>query len=278
MYFRKLPIVLAACVLASAPAIGCKKSGEKQPDPSDKGGAGDPAGDSDTTPAPSGPSGTISGTITLDGEPPEMPLLQRGSDGFCDKTEMRAETVVVGEGGGLQNALVRIAPGQLDATVPESPVVVDQVECMYRPRVQGGMRGQMLEVKNSDQTMHNVKARRLPWGETRDTDTLFNRAQPKNSPPLKGALHESDIYKLSCDSHGWMKGYVIVGDTPYYATSSADGTFTIANVPVGEHELQVWHEYYGVKTGKAVVEAGKSVTVDFTFDAEADKPASAGGE
>jgi hypothetical protein len=273
-------VLLAALAVAFAPA--CKKnrggdhadktdeSGEQQgPDVTD-GAAG-------TSKAPDGPTGTISGTIRLTGTPPEMPVLQRGSDSFCAQKEMRAETVVVGEGGALANTLVRVAPGAVPGWVPDTTVVVDQRDCMYRPRVQGAVRGQKLQVKNSDGTMHNVNARRLPWGERRDTETLFNRGQPKGSAPLEGKIRDADIMKLKCDSHGWMQGYVVVGDNPYHATSGADGHFAIDKAPVGTYEVQAWHEMYGIKTAKVTVEEGKTATVDFTYDVEKDKPASAGG-
>lgn len=271
---------LVALVAAAAMAAGCKKTGDDEP--SGRGGegtatpaAGDATGQESGPPA--GPTGAITGRVTLTGTPPEMPALQRGSDPFCARKEMRAETVVVGAGGGLGNTLVRIAPGAAPAWVPSAPIVVDQSDCMYRPRVQGAVKGQVLKVKNSDGTMHNVNARRLPWGERRDTETLFNRGQPAGSPDLEGAIRDQDIMKLKCDSHGWMQGYVVVGDHPYHATSGADGAFTIAKAPAGTYDLQVWHEYYGIKTMPVTVAEGQSATVDVAYDAEKDRPASAGG-
>ena len=272
-------LLLAALAVALVHAPACKK-GKKSADQADKAtepAAGDGAASSDSANAPKGPTGTISGRVTLTGTPPEMPVLQRGADAFCAQKEMRAETVVVGEGGGLANTLVRIAPGAVPGWIPDKPVVVDQIDCMYRPRVQGAVRGQKLQVRNGDGTMHNVNARRLPWGSRRDTETLFNRGQPKGSPPLEGAIRDGDIMKLKCDSHGWMQGYVVVGDSPYHATSGGDGRFTIEKAPVGSYEIQAWHEMYGIKTAKVTVEEGKAATVDFAYDAEKDKPASAGG-
>jgi hypothetical protein len=274
--------LLAALAVALAPA--CKKDrggdrADKTTEPADPATGGDDTGDQagGSSEAPAGPTGTISGVVKLAGTPPEMPLLQRGSDSFCAQKEMRAETVVVGAGGALANTLVRVAPGAVPGWVPDTAVVVDQQDCMYRPRVQGAVRGQRLQVKNSDGTMHNVNARRLPWGERRDTETLFNRGQPKGSPPLEGKIRDGDIMKLKCDSHGWMQGYVVVGDNPYHATSAADGRFTIEKAPVGTYELQAWHEMYGIKTATVTVEEGKTATADFAYDAEKDRPASAGG-
>jgi hypothetical protein len=256
-------------------APSAEETGARQPGAPGAPGPNDETGGESRPPA--GPTGTITGTVKLTGAPPEMPLLQRGSDGFCARKEMHAETVLTGTGGALVNALVRIEPGAVPAWVPSEPVVVDQVDCMYRPRVQGGVRGQTLEVRNSDGTAHNVNARRLPWGERRDVDTIFNRGQPAGSPPLTGPIRDGDILKLKCDSHGWMQGYVVVGDNPYFAATGEDGRFAIENAPVGTYTLQSWHEYYGVKTQTVTVnEDGATASVDFTYDAEKDRPAQAG--
>jgi len=267
----------ALAVVALAPA--CKKSrsddgaAAEVTEPEAEGaGAADPKHPSAPPP---GPVGTIHGTVKLVGAPPEMPLLQRGADAVCARKEMHAETVQVADGA-LANALVRIAPGAVPGWVPPRPVVVDQVDCMYRPRVQGGVRGQVLEVKNSDPTSHNVNARRLAWGERRDTETIFNRGQAAGSPPISGEIRDDDILKLKCDQHGWMQGYVVVSDNPYFSTSGADGQFTIEKAPVGTYTLQIWHEYYGIKTHEVTVADGKTAEVDFSYDAEKDRPARTG--
>lgn len=267
-------------VAAGAASAACKPSAEApRHDEQDEPSAAAPAAGAGAAPAagpsapPPGPTGTIRGTIKLSGAPPEMPLLQRGADAVCARKEMHAETVLVGPDGGLQNALVRIAPGAVPGWVPPKPVVVDQIDCMYRPRVQGGVRGQTIEVRNSDDTSHNVNARRLAWGERRDTDTIFNRGQAAGSPPIESPIRDEEILKLKCDQHGWMHGYVVVSDNPYFATTGQDGAFTIEKAPAGTYQVQIWHEYYGVKTQEVTVADGGTAAVDITYDAEKDRPA-----
>ncbi len=225
--------------------------------------------------APTGPSGTITGTIRLEGKAPEMPLLRRGSDPACDNGELRAETIVVDGKGGLANALVRIKPGTVPAFTPTEPIVVDQSDCMYRPRVSGGVRGQTVEVLNSDKTTHNVHARHLPMGERKSTDTLVNRAQP-SGVAMSFELGDEPVAKLKCDYHAWMQGFVVVSDNPYFAVTKADGSFSLEGAPAGEQTLEVWHEFYGVKEAKVVVKADESVAFDASFDAEDDNPMATG--
>jgi hypothetical protein len=50
---------------------------------------------------------------------------------------------------------------------------------------------------------------------------------------------------VTCNIHPWMKAWLLVRPNPYAAVSKADGTFEIPGVPVGEVELQFWHEKAG---------------------------------
>lgn len=220
---------------------------------------------------PEGPTGSIKGTVTIVGEVPEMPLLRRGSDPVCDNGEMRAETILVGDGGALANVLVRIKPGTVAAWTPSEPVVVDQTDCMYRPRVQGGVRGQRVEIRNGDKTTHNVHARHLPLGRRQAVDTIMNRAQPAGVS-MSFELGDEPVAKLKCDYHGWMQGYIVVSDHPYFGVSGPDGSFALTDVPVGEHEVEIWHEFYGMKSATVSVEKDGSATLDVQYDAVKDDP------
>ena len=42
-----------------------------------------------------------------------------------------------------------------------------------------------------------------------------------------------------------MKGYVLPRDNPYAVISGQDGVFKLDKLPVGELEIQVWHEKAG---------------------------------
>src|SRR5262245_186286 len=93
-------------------------------------------------------SGSITGVVKLTGTPPVMELTKRQADPFCAKTPMKEEDVIVGAGGGLKNVLVRISKGVTGAyPAPATAAVVDQSACMYRPRVQGIVLGQTVQIK-----------------------------------------------------------------------------------------------------------------------------------
>jgi hypothetical protein len=207
-------------------------------------------------------SGSITGTVKLTGTPPVMELTKRQADPFCAKTPLKEEDVVVGAGGGLKNVIVRITKGVSGSyPAPATAAVVDQNACMYRPRVQGIVLGQALQIKNSDQTLHNIHG-------YKGASTLFNKAQVPGLPPMTQQLNDADqILKLKCDVHPWMTAYVLVSSNPFFAVTGDDGSFKITGVPAGSYTVEAWHERYGAKTAQITV-ADKAVEAAFQFEAK----------
>lgn len=63
---------------------------------------------------------------------------------------------------------------------------------------------------------------------------------------------------LFCNIHPEMSGAVIVVDTPYFGMSDRTGRVSIANVPDGRYELNVWYERSLPEDLKA---AGRTVAI-----------------
>ncbi|HEU4616295.1 MAG TPA: hypothetical protein VFS15_29555, partial [Kofleriaceae bacterium] len=102
-------------------------------------------------------AGSIKGTVLFEGEPPPQEALARDSDPKCAAN--RADEAIVVTKGKLRDVLVRIKNGTTGKhAAPTTPVLLDQKDCMYTPRVVGIVAGQKLLVRNSDSTFHNV------WG------------------------------------------------------------------------------------------------------------------
>jgi plastocyanin len=252
---------LRACLpLAFVTLFACQKqSGEPAPSAPPPAAPAAPA--ATATPGATG-NGSIAGSVKLTGTPPEMPLTKRQADPYCAKTPVKEEEVVVGAGGALKNVIVRVkgVAGRYDA--PPTPAVVDQSACMYRPRVQGIQLGQPLQIKNSDQTLHNVHGYKGP-------STLFNQAEIPGQPPMTKQLTNADeIVKLKCDVHPWMTGYVLVSTNPFFAVTGDDGSFKITGLPAGSYTVEAWHERYGVKTAQVTVAADKPVEAAFQYEAK----------
>jgi len=143
--------------------------------------------------------------------------------------------------------------------VPTEPVTIDQRGCVYTPRVVGARVGQTLQVHNSDGLLHNVHSLSA-------SSNSFNIGQPLSGMMYKFQLKDEEVVlPLKCDVHRWMTAYIGVVSHPYFAVSGADGTFEIANVPVGAYTMQTWHERYGDLNQPVRVRPGATTTVDFAY-------------
>jgi plastocyanin len=287
MHRRHVASLAAIATLALAVGIGCEEEKKAPPAPT---ASAKSSGAAATTGAPkasgatagtgaaaatggaaapaAGGSGTIKGVVSFTGKAPEMKVPTKRKDAeFCKGKEV-AYNAVVAKDGKLKDVLVRIENGGVKGNfeAPKTPAHVDQVDCMYTPRIQGVVAGQSVEIKNSDGTLHNVHT-------YKGAESWFNQAQPKGSAAIeKEAPEEAGIVKFTCDVHPWMRGFVVVTDHPFFAVSGDDGSFTISKVPAGKYNVEAWHATYGLKKGTAEVADGKEATVAFSFDGTEAEP------
>ena len=208
-------------------------------------------------------TGTIEGVVSLSGKLPGNMVIRMGVDPACARLnadrQVVQEAVAAAPDGSLANVFLQLE-GTFPATpVPTEPVVVDQHDCIFTPRVVGVRVGQPVQFTNSDALLHTVHSLSA-------TTNTFNLSQP-----LEGMVHEVRLAKeegmlrIKCDRHRWMTEYVGVVTHPYFAVSDRSGTFSIEGVPVGTQTIQAWHEVYGTLTQTVRVEAGAVATADFTY-------------
>ena len=207
--------------------------------------------------------GTVEGHVKLTGTPPPNALIKMSADPNCMQIDagkrVVQETVLKAADGGLVNVFVNVEGSFSQSPPPSTSVVIDQRACTYHPRVQGARVGQTLEVKNSDQTLHNIH------GMT-TKNNAFNTGQPLAGMVFKVQLKSEEVMLwVKCDVHSWMTGYIGVVTHPYYAVSDGTGAFKIAGVPAGKRTVRVWHEQYGPLTQTVEVKPGAATTVDFTY-------------
>jgi plastocyanin len=213
-------------------------------------------------------AGSITGTIKLDGPGPQRQAIKMTADPQCASLnpDGRLGDVFLVKDGKVQNVFVYIKEGlgdqKFEIPAGDKPHI-DQVGCMYTPRVIGVMAGQEFEFRNSDPTLHNVHA--LPA-----SSRPFNNAMPMKGMTIKRKFTAPEIMvRVKCDVHPWMAAYVGVLSHPFFAVSGEDGSFTIANVPAGTYTIEAWHEKMGTQTASVTVADG-AATADFTFKATAE--------
>ena len=208
---------------------------------------------------------TVTGTITFAGKAPTLKPLAMDADPACAKKHPKpvlAEMLVLGNGNTMGNVIVYVSKG-LPAgktwPAPKTPVTLDQKGCLYVPHAMGIMVGQAYRILNSDGILHNIHT--LP-----KVNPSFNRAMPATSKETSTTFAKPEpIFQIKCDVHPWMSAFIGVFTHPFFATTGADGKFTIANLDPGTYEITAWHERLGTQTASVTVGATDTKTQDFKF-------------
>jgi len=217
---------------------------------------------------------SVTGTIHFAGTPPKPKPINMSTDPDC-AGQNEDESVVV-HNGGLANVVLYVKDppkvGMMAArtflTSGDNPDprsgVINQSGCRYVPHVVAVMKGQRVVIFNHDETTHNVHPKPQLNHE-------WNMSQLPHAEPLdKTFMQPEMMIPVTCNVHPWMKAYINVMDTPFYAVSSQDGSFKIEGLPPGTYTLAAVHETLGQKTMQITVAPKADKTVDFTFAAAPD--------
>ncbi len=203
------------------------------------------------------PIGGIKGTVIFEGEAPDRAPVDRKADPVCAKTAQLSDDIVVTKGK-LAGVLVRVTTGTPPPppTVPKAalaPVVLEQKDCTYSPRVFTLEPSQGIVVRNADETFHNVH------GTLRGKE-LFNKPQPKQSPELSlpepSGTTPGDVIEIACDVHPWMHAWGVVSDNRFHAVTGTDGSFEIDGLDPGTYTLEAWHPILGTRKLDVVIGRG----------------------
>ncbi len=143
--------------------------------------------------------------------------------------------VVVDAGGEpVRDAVVQALP--LDGTAADppvsAPVEIDQVDKEYVPYVTAVRVGTRVTFPNRDQIRHHVYS--------------FSEAKTFEIPLYEGTPAEPVVFDqrgevvLGCNIHDWMRAYVFVSETPFFAVTGDAGT-AVLELPAGAYSVRVWH-------------------------------------
>jgi hypothetical protein len=198
--------------------------------------------------------GTIKGKVVYQGSVPTKKIVPTKDQATCGQVRDEPE-IVVGPDKGVKDAVVYLKGVQKGKALekPAEKPTIDNVKCMFEPRVQAVPLGTIVVV-NSDPVMHNTHA-------FHGKQTIFNVALPMKGQKVERPMNKPGINRVECDTHGWMLGWVYAAEHPYYAVTQKDGAFTIADVPPGSYTLVVWQEYAGENEMPVTVKPKETVDV-----------------
>ena len=148
-----------------------------------------------------------------------------------------AVRVVAAGGASVENAVVALRPKfpVLSSDAGErSPLVMSQHDLSFDPHVLVAPVGSDVAFPNRDEVRHHVYSfsdaktfeLRLYGGEAEHV-VLFDKP---------------GVVPLGCNIHDDMIAFIYVADTPFAATTDAEGFARFDAAPPGDYELVVWHE------------------------------------
>ena len=199
---------------------------------------------------------TVTGTITTTAKglaPVRVTIDQK----VCG-TELPDQAVVVDAHGRLANAVVVLtgvkpfdSPRLAQGKRPAADATITNDTCAFAPRVQIVRPNANVKTTSKDPILHTTNA------QLENGRTLFNVALPIAGLTITKAIGNAGKVRLSCNTHPWMRGWLVVTDEAA-AITGADGRFSIDNVPPGSYELRIWHESLKRAPHKITVTAGKA--------------------
>jgi hypothetical protein len=116
-----------------------------------------------------------------------------------------------------------------------------------------------LEVLNDDGILHNLHT-------FSKVNRPVNMSQPKFRKKMEISFKYPEFIHARCDIHGWMSGWIIAVDQPYYCITDSDGYFSLTDVPPGTYTLNCWQEKLGKQTEQVAVTAGNETSSKFVFN------------
>lgn len=144
-------------------------------------------------------------------------------------------------------------PGPTPGDFVARPRMVQQ-DTAFAPAAVVVMTGGTVSFPNQDPFFHNVFSMsgtrrfdlgRYPEGESKDVE--FDRP---------------GTVEVFCEVHDFMRGAIVVTESPYHALVAEDGAFTITGVPAGTHTLVAWHPDHGTGEHEVTVTGGGSVRIE----------------
>jgi plastocyanin len=165
------------------------------------------------------------------------------------------------KGAPVPDAVIVAAPrsGQRVATRPE-PAVVDQIDKTFVPHVLAVVEGTPVLFPNKDDIRHHLYS----FSEAK----TFELPLYEGTPSAPVVFDRPGVVVLGCNIHDFMRGYVFVSASPYFAASGEDGRAEIAGLPAGGYEVSVWHarEKQAAAGRRVEVAAGDALTLDLRLD------------
>ncbi|MBF0344139.1 MAG: methylamine utilization protein [Nitrospirae bacterium] len=166
----------------------------------------------------------------------------------------------------VEYAVITAIPrsGEVKKADKEIISVIDQVDKTFIDFVTPIMVGTTLSFPNSDKIRHHVYS----LSEAKKFEIPLY-------PPGKGKVNpvtfdKPGVVVLGCNIHDWMKAYIYIVETPFFAKTDKGGKAIIKNIPAGEYKVEVWHPHIKKSSASVketvVISKGSDMKADFAIE------------
>ena len=168
----------------------------------------------------------------------------------------------------LTNVVVSLKPvGRAAPATAAQEIVVTQENATFKPYISVVRVGSSVVFANRDNMEHHIKS----FSSSKPFEIAVHK--PGDTPPPIRFDKEGAVVAY-CILHDWMRAYIYVADTPWYAlTAASSGIARIENVPAGDYEATAWHpdlgQYKPALTQKVTVSATGATEATFKFEFKA---------
>lgn len=170
------------------------------------------------------------------------------------------------EGKAVEKAVITATPlsGQVKKADQQKTIVIDQVDKTFIDFVTPVLLGTSVSFPNSDKIRHHV------YSVSEAKKFEIPLYPPGAGPNVPVTFDKPGVVVLGCNIHDWMKAYIYVVETPFFARTDKEGKAVVMDIPPGEYKVEVWHPY--IKKSPAITKEpvgigeGKEARVDFSVD------------
>ena len=199
-------------------------------------------------------TGTIQGVVRFTGTVPPPRQLATGDGGTIDQYDVLVDAKTKG----LRWVITTLedAPAQPALGDADTPVLMDQKNMLFVPRVIAVQHGRPVTFDNSDPCNHSV----CTFARARENE--MNVIVPVKQPLTRSFVAEKAPIRITCALHPAMEAWLYVAPHPWVAVTDEKGAFTIEDVPPGKYKLWLKHPDTGLEERKEVeVRAGQKAEV-----------------
>ena len=209
-------------------------------------------------------TGTIQGAVRFTGKLPPAKQLPTGDGGTVEHNDL----IVDAKTKGLRWVVAALEDAPKQPKLEDGdPVLIDQKNYTFIPRVVAVPHGQSLKFDNSDGVNHSVSI----FSKVKENEV--NVFVTKKEPLVKAFDAEKAPLRVGCALHPAMTAWVYVAPHPWVAVTDEKGTFTLKEVPPGKYTLWLKHPDTGLEERRAVeVKAGQKAEVAFEWKEAKPKP------